>query len=73
MSERGAAACRAFADEPHTVVIELAQKVTCAQARELGRVLGASGFTGRFVGGSVAELALLGARYKRMIGQRGGE
>lgn len=57
--------CHAFVDEPHTVVIELTQKVTCAQCRELGKVLGKAGFTGNFVGGDVAELARLGAMKKR--------
>lgn len=59
------AVCHAFKDEPHTVVIELTQKVTCEQCRELGKVLGKAGFTGNFVGGDVAELARLGAVKKR--------
>ena len=54
-----------FVDEPHPVVIELTQPITCEQARELGQVLGANGFTGTFVGGDIASLVKLGAEYKR--------
>lgn len=54
-----------FNDEPHPVVIELTQPITCAQAQELGKVLGSHGFTGNFVGGDIAKLVILGAEYKR--------
>ena len=60
------ARCGSFVDEPHPVVIELTQPITCEQARELGKVLGAHGFTGKFVGGDIAELCILGAKYKNL-------
>lgn len=63
--------CR-FEDRPHAVVIVLAQEVTCEQCRELGKVLGASGYQGSFVGGSIAELTRLGAQKKREDAARGG-
>lgn len=52
-------------DAPHPVVIELTQEITCKEAQELGKVLGAAGYTGVFVGGTVAQLCALGAEYKR--------
>lgn len=64
-SSGSGALCHQFVDGPHAVVIVLAQEVTCKQCDELGKILGAHGFTGRFVGGTVAELALLGAQKKR--------
>lgn len=59
-------------DEPRRVVVVLDQPVTCEKSRELGRLLGASGFTGRFVGGSLAELAALGAKARREAGEADG-
>lgn len=55
-------------DEPRRVVVVLDQPITCAKSRELGRLLGANGFTGRFVGGSLAELATLGAKARQEAG-----
>lgn len=52
-------------DEPHRFVIVLEQLITCAEATELGKVLGSAGYTGRFVGGSVADLVALGARARK--------
>ena len=65
--------CHQFEDRPHAVVIELAQEVTCEQCRELGKILGANGYQGSFVGGSIAELVRLGAQKKREDMARGGE
>ena len=56
--------CTGFRDEPHQVIIVVDQMITCAQSQELGKVLGAHGFTGRFVGGTVAELVTLGANVR---------
>lgn len=53
-------------DAPHRVVIELTQEITCKEAQELGKVLGAAGYTGVFVDGDVAQLCALGAEYKRL-------
>ncbi|MBX9035064.1 hypothetical protein [Gordonibacter massiliensis (ex Traore et al. 2017)] len=61
---RAADATGAVADEPRAVVVVIDQPMTCQASRELGKVLGASGFTGRFVSGTIAELAALGAKAK---------
>lgn len=60
-----------FVDEPHSVVIQLDQKITCAQAQALGKILGANGFTGSFVGGDTAELCRLGAMWKNEHAKNG--
>lgn len=57
---------RTNVDMPHKVVIELTQEITCKEAQELGKVLGAHGYTGVFVSGDVAQLCALGAEYKRL-------
>lgn len=52
-------------DESRKVVIEVTQPITNAEAVKLGKALGKAGFTGVFVGGDIAELAALGARYRK--------
>jgi hypothetical protein len=54
------------ADMPHTWVIEVFLSVQ--QARELGKVLGKAGYTGKFIDGDIASLALDGAKYRKMKG-----
>lgn len=56
-------------DVPHAWVIEVEASV--AGAREIGKVLGGLGFTGRFIDGDIAGLARDGARWRKM--QRGGD
>lgn len=66
-NQNNSAVCGSFEDKPHAVVIELTQPITCEQAQELGKVLGAHGFTGKFVGGDIAQLCILGAKYKKLL------
>ena len=56
-------------DVPHTWVIEV--ETTVAGAREVGKVLGAHGFTGRFIDGDIAGLARDGARWRKHM--KGGD
>lgn len=51
----GSAECGRFEDLPRCFVIVVKQKITCAQAQELGRALGAAGFQGDFLSGPAAE------------------
>lgn len=64
-AEGARGSCR---DEPRHVVIVLDRPLTHDESVRLGKVLGANGFAGRFVGGSLAELAGLGARARREAG-----
>ncbi len=52
----GAAECGRFVDEPRCFVIVVKQKITCAQAQELGRALGLAGFQGDFLSGTAADI-----------------
>lgn len=61
---RAGPACGPGADEPHRVIAVFDQPMTCSQADELGKAFGALGFTARFVGGTVSELAALGMQIK---------
>ena len=56
---------------PHKWVIEVTQEMTCTQACELGKVLGANGYTGHFHDGDVAGLVMDGVRWRRL--KKGGE
>lgn len=66
-----AASAGRVADEPHRVIAVFDQMMTCTQARELGKAFGAMGFTARMVGGTVAELAALGAKLKSELQDNG--
>lgn len=63
------AACYTFVDKPHAIVAAIDQPITCAKACEVGQAIASCGCTARMVGGTVAELAVLGARM-RDEGQR---
>lgn len=57
---------------PRKWVIEITQELTCSQACDLGKVLGESGYTGRFLDGDVASLARDGAKWRRLKKGGGG-
>lgn len=60
-----------FIDEPRCFVVVVKQKITCAQAQELGRVLGAAGFQGDFLSGTAADLLWKEKNGGRAAGEEG--
>lgn len=58
------AECGRYEDRPARWVIVLEQELTCAEAKELGRVLGKAGYQARFHSRTLAELAYAGTRAK---------
>ncbi len=69
-SQGSGAQCAKFVDEPHAVIMVLDQEITCEQAREIGRCLGAIGYTARFVAGNIAEFGMQYAAWMRKHGYK---
>ncbi len=62
------AKCGRYEDRPARWVIVLDQRLTCAEAKELGRVLGKAGYQGRFCSRTLADLAYLGSLSTSEVG-----